>query len=189
MSRVNLIESPIPFKGIMPVKNADTNTNALTIPVGTPLVLNLSNAKTPAAYANGRAAGSEDGFQVVLPSTGGAVAANHLQWGVALQNILYNQVGETMVTGVCNAVVVLATRAGTSGASSWPATTIGSGSTAALTIDTVNNAFGTFTSNVTGAGTPFALLLDSLSMAASATSTADSRTVITTLARVFLRMM
>jgi hypothetical protein len=189
MPRINLFEAPIPFKLITPVKNADTNTNAVTIPTGSPLVLNLSNTQQPSAYANGRAAGSEDGLQVVLPSTAGAVPSQHCQYGVALTDVVYGQLGETLLHGMTKAKVVLATRAGTSGTSVWAATTIGSASWAQLSIDTVNNAFATLTSLADAGDIPPMMLLDSVSMASSGTATSDTRTVITTMARVFVRMM
>lgn len=187
--RTKLVETNKPEKYIHTVRNAEASA---TIKAGTPVVLNLSTAAQPTTYQNGLPAGFEDGLQVVLPSTGGAVAAQCFYYGVACADILAGQLGEVTVFGVvASAIITRATRAGTSTSNSWSSSDSIAGSVA-LAIDTANNAFKTGAS-ATGVGfSPgnLAILLDSVSsITASATATSDTRTAITTSARVFVRMM
>lgn len=196
MGRLKQIETNLPDRYYSVIKNAESTAS---IPLGTPVVLNLQAAKQPTTDTNGRPAGFEDGLQVVLPSTGGAFAARFYQFGVAMQALLTNQYGDAQVNGVCAAAIIkTATRAAST--NSWTS----SASMAAsqlLTIDTIDNAFTTVASSGTEgtsattvstyASVGFhAILVDSIaSIAASATATSDTRTVLTTLARVFLRQM
>lgn len=194
--RLNLTENNRPEWMIASVRNADTSTtqNANSqINVGTPLVLNLSNVPQPAA-GQSRGAGAEDGLQVILPSSGNNILAQHAVYGVALGNILQNQLGEAMLFGICQATVVVETRAAST--NNWSATTLGTTNTTPasaaaqqLSIDTVNNAFATLTTLASAGFVPPAMLLDSYTMASSASTTADTRTVITKAMRVFVRMM
>lgn len=185
--RTKLIESNKPEKYIHAVLNAETSS----IPLGTPLVLNLSGTPQPSTYTNGLPAGSQDGLQVVLPSTAGAGATIAYQYGVAVGVIAPSQLGESQVHGVVPyAIVVFATRAAST--DSWTS----SASIAAsqwVKADTVNNAFSTMGS---GSATSddrrgFAgILVDSVaSFAASASNTSDTRTAQTALKRVFVRQM
>jgi hypothetical protein len=185
--RTKLIESNKPEKYIHNVRNVDTSSAGLTIPIGTPLVLNLSATPQPTVYTNGLPAGWEDGLQVVLPSTAGFAGSQLFSYGVATGPIIFQQLGETMVSGVCQASVVRATRAGTSGTNSWSS---GSSVVAAsnfLIIDTTNNCFITAASASTG--NPVILLDNLSSFAASATNVSDTRTVLTQLVRAFIRQM
>lgn len=186
MARMKLIETPLPDKHIHVVKNAET----FVIPTGTPLVLNLSGTKQPSTDQNGRTAGFEDGLQVVVPNSAGAGPTIAYAYGIAAGPIQPSQLGESVLHGVVSAVVLYATRAAST--DSWSS----SASIAAsqwLNINTVNNAFSTM---VSGSATSddkraFAgIMADSVaSFAASASNTSDTRTALTALKRVFVRMM
>lgn len=207
--RTKLIESNKPEKYIHMVRNVDTGsaTNVTTvfnsIPAGTPVILNLGATAEPTTYQNGLPAGFEDGLQVVLPATAantgqnlGTFALNNLHYGVAVENIAYNQLGQVMVHGVYPfALFVRATRASTT--SSWSSSASFSG-WQYLSIDSINNAYTTFasaaaaTTNATlPVTTPIPVfLLDSIAvLAASASNTSDTRTAIITQQRVFIREM
>lgn len=150
------------------VKNAET----IAIPRGTPVILNVN--------------GTNDGFDVVLPSTAGASKANALAWGVSLQSIPAGARDDVFSTGyVPYALVQYATRGATS--NSWTSSA-SIAALAVLTIDTVNNAYNTAAATVGSGVSPYAVLLDSIaSFAASATATTDTRTALTTGVRVFIR--
>jgi len=185
--RTKLIESNKPERYINSVRNADSSTAAATIPVGTPLILNLSATPQPPVYTNGIAAGWEDGLQVVLPSTAAAANASTpslFYFGVAAAPIVYPGYGEAIVSGVCMSLVVRATRSATT--VSWASAASGAGFGDVLTIDTVNNAFGTAAS----AASAQAVMLDNFAtMAGSATNATDTRLAITQLYRTFVRQM
>lgn len=203
--RTKLVESGKPEKYIHSVRNSEASAS---IPQGTPLVLNLSGTPQPTTYQNGLPAGVEDGLQVVLPSTAGAWSSLFLDYGVALNTIGNQQLGESIVHGVCtNALVVVHTRAAST--DSWSAVATQAASLL-LSIGTVNNAFETvastlgYTFSETGGATSsgsgnfslpnspsfVAILLDSITtLAGSASATSDTRTAITMLKRVFLRRM
>jgi len=185
--RTKLIESNKPERYINSVRNADSSAAAATIPVGTPLILNLSATPQPPAYSNGLPAGWEDGLQVVLPSTAAAANASApslFYFGVAAGPIVYPAYGEAVVSGVCMSAVVRATRSATT--VSWASGATASVSGDALTIDTVNNAFGTAAS----AASAQAILLDNFAtMAGSATNATDTRLAATVLLRTFVRQM
>lgn len=191
--RASLIEGNKPQKFINQVRNAET----VSIPRGTPLVLNFSGTPQPSTYTNGNPAGFEDGLQVVLPSSKSAFAANFFDYGVAVADILAGQMGESLIDGVVQALVIINTRSASS--ADW-ATSASQPASVLLAIDTTNNAFsqigssGTFASNTTissYASDFIAIMLDSVAtqVTASSTSTADSRTVSTALRRCFLRRM
>jgi hypothetical protein len=181
------------------VRAVDTSStqNATTgnINKGTPLVLNLSSTAQPAA-ANGYTAGAEDGLQVILPSTAGANQTAHLQYGVLLNTVAPQQMGEVMVHGVCQAVFeIILTRAATS--SAW-ASYASLNSNFMLSIDTANNAFATYTSLAANQFQPPCVLLDTIASAATLASTFTGTNSLastltsycsTILARVFVRMM
>lgn len=158
------------------ITNGETSA---TIPRGTPVVLKLSSTLSA----------TNDGLQVVLPSTAGDPVNYFGRFGVSVDTMTTNQQSEAILFGVCNyALVTLMTRAAST--NSWTSSaSIASG--VALGLDSLNNAF---LIGASSAGSlPFAggaFLLDSLaSAAASATTTADSRTAITTSARVLVRFM
>lgn len=191
--RTKLVQGNKAEKFIHCVKNAET----VAIPKGTPLVLNLTGTPQPTSAANGLPAGIEDGLQVVLPATAGALASQYYNYGVAVNEIAASQLGEAQVHGLVSyALIKRATRAAST--DSWTS----SASVAAsllLTIDTIDNALttiastGTVNSNTTVTlynTQAFGILVDSIaSFAASASATSDARTVMTTLKRVFLRQM
>lgn len=154
------------------VKNGEASA---TIPRGTPVVLAIN--------------GTDDGLGVVLPATAGAQKSGTLQMGVVLGSLAQGQLGESMVYGVVPyAIITRATRAASS--DSWSASASHSNYWV-LAIDTLNNAFLPQASSLlTNTFAPQAALLDSMAaIAASATATSDTRTAITTSARVFVRMM
>lgn len=183
--RTKLIESNKPEKYIHNVRNVDTSTSAATIPIGTPLVLNLSSTPQPTIYSNSLPAGWEDGLQVVLPSTAGFTGAQLFFYGISVGPIIFQQLGETMMQGVCLASVVRTTRSATS--ASWASGSSIAAASNFLVIDTANNCFITQASASTGSPV---ILLDNLnSFAGSATVSTDTRTVITQLNRAFVRNM
>lgn len=186
--RTKLVETNKPEKYMHSIRNVDTSAAAVTIPAGTPLILNLSGTPQPPTYTNALPAGWEDGLQVVLPSTSGANAALYY-YGVATIPIIYQQLGETMVHGVCQALVVRQTRSATT--VSWASLASSAVSGNGLTIDTVNNAFGTITlSPVNGHSIVPTLLIDNFAtMAGSATTATDTRLAVTQLVRAFVRQM
>lgn len=190
--RTKLVETNLPERYIHVVKNAET----VNIPLGTPLVLNLSGTKQPSTDQNGKPAGFEDGLQVVLPATAGSPSCTDYRYGVALGQIAPSQYGESQLHGVvAYAIIAYATRGAST--DSWTS----SASIAAskyLSIDTINNAFTTLANTYALSATsapvttpPIAAqLIDSVaSFAASASNTSDSRTALTALKRVFVRQM
>lgn len=165
------------------IRNAEAST---TIPKGTPAALVFN--------------GTEDGFAAVLPSTAGAAKMVASRFGVALDDILAGQVGEVQLYGLCNYVIMsLQTRANTSGASSFStADTVAL--LVALSINTVNNFFSTKASTTAFASTdvftlsafqdnPGFIAQSLASVAGIATSTSETRTVVTQAVKAFLRMM
>ena len=200
MARLNLSENQRPERYIHSVFNNDTSgtQNANNqINVGTPLVLNVSATPQPVA-GDGFAAGYQDGLQVILPSTGGPSRAGNLAYGIAMANIAALSYGEAMVHGVCQAVVeIVLTRTSTTSVwASYPAfnTATGTAYTAPqLSIDTVNNAFNTYTSLAASNLQPPAVLLDSIASFTTNASTIGVNSLTsyasTILARVFVRMM
>jgi hypothetical protein len=201
--RTKLIESNKPERYIHSVRNVDSgsvssiSTVSNSIPVGCPVILNLSNTAQPTTYQNGLPIGFEDGLQVVLPVSAAnnqamdaALSVQLLHYGVALGNILYGQLGEVMVHGVYPAA--LFTRATRSAATaSWSSSASIAGGQL-LTIDTINNAYTTIaTASATHQLSMLPVfLLDSVaSISASASNTSDVRTAIITTQRVFIREM
>jgi hypothetical protein len=201
MARFNLSENQRPERYIHSVFNVDTSgtQNADNhINVGTPLVLNLSQTGQPTTAGDGFAIGYQDGLQVELPSTGGQVCAAHFAYGVAMGNIATSSYGESMVHGVCKAVfeVVLTRTSTTSVWASYAAINTATGTAYAplmLSIDTLNNAFATYTTLAANNLQPPAVLLDSIASFTTNASTIGVSSLTsyasTLLARVFVRMM
>lgn len=167
--RINQNPGNKPDRLAVNIKNADT----VTIPVGSPVCMIVN--------------GTDDGVAVVLPSSAAGKAFSFL-YGVTLGSLTVGQQGEAQVFGfVNNLILIRATRATTD---SW-----GAGATVtdplALVVDSVGNGFKT--SGGTLAQTtilPFAFLAQTLaSYAGSASSTADTRTSLTTLVKAFVRML
>ncbi len=155
------------------VRNADT----VTIPLGTPVCLNMN--------------GTNDGLDVVLPATGGAIKAHAFAYGVVINNggVPVNGYGETQIFGVCNDVILVQqTRAASTVSWNYQATI--------PAYDILNIA--TAGNGMTDAGSsqaatqylPFAILAASVASFASSTSqTSDTRTAITTMVKAFLRII
>lgn len=189
--RAKLIESNKPEHYIHPVRNVDTTPAALTIPVGSPLILNLSATPQPPVYTNGLPAGWEDGLQVVLPVSAAATNANNptnFFYGVAMGPIIFQQLGESMLHGVCMAAVFRASRANTT--LPWASGASVPGFDVGLSVDTVNNCFNTIGTSTAALPAPAAMCLDNLTTYASSASNAtDTRLVLTQLCRAFVRQM
>lgn len=159
------------------VRNGETSAS---IPRGTPVVMKLSTT----------ASNSGDGLDVVLPSTAGAAVSSFGRYGVVSDTIATGAYSESLLFGVANyAIITRATRAAST--NSWSASgTVASG--IALGIDTLNNAFlqGASSDGSLPGAVGGAFLLDSLAtVSASASATSDTRTAITTSARVFVKML
>ena len=203
MARLNLTENNRPERYIHSVRNSESTA---AIPAGTPVILNLSATPQPTTNSDGHLAGFEDGLQVVLPSTAAATSALLFPYGVALAAIANQQLGEVLVHGVgAYALFVRGSRSAST--ASWPSSaSTSSAGGFLLSIDTVNNAYASFTpssislanasSIVTTSGINAqaaifqAIMLDSLGTAGSLTSTSnDARTYSLTLQRVFIREM
>jgi hypothetical protein len=178
------------------VMNLDTsgtqNSTTSQINRGTPLVLNLSSTPQPTTAQDGFAAGFQDGLQVVLPSTAGAIASLFFAYGVAMNTILPDVIGEAMVSGVCEAVfeIILTRTSTTSVWASYAALTI----PYVLSIDTANNAFATYSSAPTaGSFNAQVALVDSIASFTTNASTIGIASLTsycsTLLARVFVRQM
>lgn len=188
---------------LVTVQNSDITTVSAGIGPGLPLVLHYPGIQAVGqrSQANGLV---ENGLGVVLPANapGGNAQAQTCFYGVNTAQMGYLQQGAAMVDGYYpSAVVRLATRAATT--DSWSATTLANW--AMLTVDTVNNCFGVSATTAVGSAQAVAVLLGAISVtgvasnatvttnsntfAASASSTADTRTVITTSARIQVRCL
>ncbi len=173
------------------------------------LDVNIRNDESSAALTQGKVAcykldGTEDGLGVALPSTIADEALSTLFFAgiVTDLSIPAGRIGQVRKYGLINAIITRATRSLTSGGASWSTvTTLAKGQF--LGIDTVNNnlqtiasAFSlTYAATDSGAVTypltmPFAWLAETVAtISASATTTTDSRTVLTALAKVFVRRL
>lgn len=151
------------------VKNSDT----VTIPSGTPVVYTMN--------------GTDDGLQVVLPSTSNAAAINAFTVGVATKDIPAGKLGEVAVYGfIRNARVARTTRAASTAA--W-------GSMAAiaiatpLAVDTTYNAFASSTAGQTFID-PWVVAAENVASTASLpSSVGGTATVLYQSVRAFLRFM
>lgn len=142
--------------------------------------------------------GTEDGLAVVLPSTAGATKLNFGYGVVSDDTVATGALGNVQRMGIClYNILVRATRAASS--DSWTSSQ-SIASAVLLTIETVNNGWATqastrsIASTVNGTVTDFAQAMAFLaetvaSMAASATATSDTRTVITQAVKAFLKML
>jgi hypothetical protein len=154
------------------VHNADT----VTIPQGSPLTL-VFNA-------------TNDGLDVVLPSTAGDAKNGAYKYGIATASMIVGQYAEAQVFGYCPYALATAMTRGASTNSWTSSASVASG--AAMGWDSVNNALAFNASMVGSLGTlgAFVVNVDSVaSYAASATATTDTRTVIVIPIRAFVRMM
>ncbi len=159
------------------VKNGETSSS---IPRGTPVILKLTTASA-----------TDDGLAVVLPSTAGDPVSYACKFGVITETLAVGNLSESILFGVANyALVTLSTRSTTgTGGGSW--STVSQASGVGLGIDTANNAFSIGASIAGGVASNamMAILLDSLTMTASATATTDTSTAYKVAARVFVRML
>lgn len=145
-----------------------------SIPRGSPVCLKLDAV--------------DDGLAVILPASGAAIKAHALAFGVTLDTIAAGRFGEAQLFGVCDYVkVTINTRAATT--DSWTsraAISVGQ----LLVVDTLNNSFYTAASVAATAYYPTAVVAGTIaSQAASASTTANVATVVTTSVKAFLRMM
>jgi hypothetical protein len=159
------------------VRNGETSAS---IPRGTPVILKLS---TTADNPN-------DGLMVVLPATAGNVNSYGLKYGILVETIAAGVFSESILFGNCGyTLITRATRAASS--DSWTSSaSIASG--VGLGIDTINNAClvgASIAASIASNNMPLIMLDSVASMAASATATSDTRTVITAAVRSFVRMM
>lgn len=157
------------------------NDSSSSIPLGTPVALSLDT--------------TEDGLAVVLPADSSAGKLAAFFYGVSLDVIAANDLGEVQIWGFCrNNVLLRGTRSATT--ASWSSIEA-IASALWLTFDTVNNAFSTIANTIGVSATDaanltwpqiFAVLAASVaSIAASASATTDSRTALTNNAKTFLR--
>lgn len=156
-------------------RNADA-TLAGTMAAGTPVVLALN--------------GTDDGLAVVLPSTAGAALTQAATFGVLSQALPYLYTTDLCIASgvIVNAILTFATRAASG--NSWTSSQ-SMASWLALTVDTVNNAFVSYSaSGGQSQYQPYAILAQSISsIAASASATTDTRTAITLSVKVFVNML
>jgi hypothetical protein len=155
------------------IRNAEASAS---IPAGTPVTLVLN--------------GTNDGLDVVLPSTAGDAKNGAFKYGIATSTLIAGAYGESQAFGFCPyALMTKMTRAAST--DSWTSSA-SSASGIALGWESINNALVGNASMVGSAGTlgAWAALVSSLaSSAASASATSDTRTAIVVPAIVFVRMM
>lgn len=148
--------------------------SSATIPLGTPLVLMMN--------------GTNDGLDVVLPSTAGASKMHALAFGVSIGSVAPNMFGEALIFGTHNSVVLTRQTRSASTVSWNSEATIASW--VLLNIESVGNGFQTGATLASTNFLPFAVLAQSLaSYSSSASSTADTRTAITAAVKAFLRII
>jgi hypothetical protein len=203
--KMGLGENNRPERMIASVQSAESTA---TISRGQPVVLNLSTAAQPTTAGDGFAVGYQDGLQVVLPSTAGSPSAGLFFYGVCVSpTINPNQLGEVVIHGICPyALVLTGSRSGT--VATWASSASSSSIAYALSIDTVNNVFNTFTPSIIGAswtgstvsatvgfgsvaGAAYQILmLDSIATQASSTSYTSITQTFTAIGyRAFVRCM
>lgn len=168
-------DRPSPIEAMMvPVKNAESSAS---IPLGSPVCLVLN--------------GTNDGLAVVLPSTGGAIKAHSLFYGIASEVITAGAYGETVISGFNNYVRILRqTRAASTDAwASVAAIAVGE----CLNVDTVNNVMVRSASIAASAFLPICIAAETIASATTLASTSfttgDTRTAITSAMKAFLRAM
>lgn len=165
------------------IHNAEASAS---IPLGAPVVLVMN--------------GTNDGLDVVLPSSSAANKIQGMRFGVCTKTIAPGEFAEAVVFGFTNSLLLYRQTRGSSTDvwASEAARSVGE----YLTISSALNGFVTAASSfkiVTNATTdtlgaviynPDAVLGQTLALyASSASSTADSRTAITALVKAFIRLM
>jgi hypothetical protein len=145
-----------------------------SIPLGTPVVLVMN--------------GTNDGLDVVLPSTAGASKMHALAFGVSIGPVASGAYGEALIFGTHNNVVLTRqTRAAST--VSWNSEA-SIASWGLLNIESVGNGMQTGGTLASTNFLPFAVLAQSLaSYASSASATSDTRTAITAAVKAFLRII
>jgi hypothetical protein len=154
------------------VHNAEASAS---IPAGTPVafVMNATN----------------DGLDVVLPSSATGAKATSFAAGIALKTMAAGDYGEAQIWGFCqNVVLKRQTRSDSTG--DWSSNNTGFATGLALLIDTVYNAMSTAASTGASIYAPIAVLAESVATwASTASNTGDTRTVITVATKAFIRLM
>lgn len=150
------------------------NDETVSIPQGTPVAYTMD--------------GTEDGLAVVVPSTSNLKSTTFFA-GVLLEDLGTDvpKLANARAYGVCDAIIRLATRAATSDSySTYASQAVG----VRLAIDTLNDAFITQATSGSAVNLPLGALAETIaSQAGTATSTDETGTVKTTLAKVFIRAL
>lgn len=164
------------------VRNAEASA---VIPAGSPVVLVMN--------------GTNDGCDVVLPSTSSLAKLIGFGYGVASRAMNAGDAGEAVVYGFVNSVILSRqTRAASTDVwASEPARSVGEFLTINTTINFLQTAVSTIavvtnaTTDTRALRAPFdAMLAQTLaSYVSSASSTADTRTAITAGVKAFVRLM
>jgi len=158
-------------RGLVAVKNAEASA---TIGRGAPMILVLN--------------GTNDGFDVVLPSTAGAAKSNAAIWGVSTENVTTGNRSDALSFGYCPYMLVSRATRGAS-TDSW-ASGASVAAFAVMSIDTLVNAFATAAATNATNVNAGVIMVDTLaSYASSASATSDTRTALTTSARGFVRFL
>lgn len=135
--------------------------------------------------------GTDDGLAVVLPSSAAAAKAHTLFAGIIVDNALGTdlpKLGRVLVSGLCRTTkVMLQTRAAsTDSFASYSAGAVGD----ALVVNTVANALLRTAAGAASAYAPIAVLGETYaSGASSASATSDTRTLISSSLKTFIRAM
>jgi hypothetical protein len=162
------------------------NDDTIAIPIGAPVIARINDSVKATGSITAGA------FMSTYAVYGVCIAPTNVSGGCPV-----NGYGEAQAYGFCNQLnLTLQTRAGTSGASSWPS--LAAISTGVFLIpETVANGWTTLASTLAGASytatagfMPIALLAASVAIqAASATTTSDTRTAVQIAVKAFLRMI
>jgi len=149
------------------------NTSATAMTAGQPVAFEPSDT-------------SADGLAVQLPADSNAGATAFFA-GVLTSALAVNAYGEAIVYGVVDAAVTINTRAATT--DSWTSRAA-IAAYQILAVDTVNNAFLTAASMASSAFLPNFVVIEAVaSQAASASTTANALTVVTSKLKVFVRAL
>lgn len=137
--------------------------------------------------------GTEDGLSVALPATAGADFAHALFFGVALETLAANQLGDVQVFGFCSSARIIRAMTRSATSANWVSVAT-QAKNVALDILTASNAFQTVVGTIAATGfLPFAVLAETLagiaSVASGTSDTDNTITYFTTSAKIFLRAM
>lgn len=177
-----------PERVFLAVRNAEATVD---IPMGSPVCFTMN--------------GTNNGNDVVLPTTGGVLKGNYLFAGVAVEAIPNRMFGYAQVFGYCQgAILVQRTRAAST--DSWSSVdtralgvplalnvvenSTGNFTIGGLTYSVQADGFTEFSANAFEGVLPYAILASSqASIAGSASSTNNTSTIQTARVPVFLRAM